>query len=276
MLIESFTITAELLGFDEYIASFKTVEGSQILQGVNYGSGSAGIRDETGDMLGAQISLNEQLQNHQITISKMVNLLGNQRQAAEHLNKCLYSVGMGTNDYTNNYFVPQYYSTSTQYTPQQFADVLTQQYSQQLRTLYNHGARKVALFGLGYIGCTPRATKTYGTINGSSCVDRLNDAALLFNDKLKSLVDQLNSDLTDARFLYINSMDISSRTMNSFPGSNRTTITCCQVNKSGLCDPFKTPCPDRNSYLFWDAFHNTEASNVITARESYTQIKSIV
>lgn len=49
MLIEDLSlIPAELLGFDDYIPPFATARGTDILKGVNYGSGGAGIRAETG------------------------------------------------------------------------------------------------------------------------------------------------------------------------------------------------------------------------------------
>lgn len=41
-------IAAEQLGFDNYIPPFATARGMEILKGVNYASGSAGIRNETG------------------------------------------------------------------------------------------------------------------------------------------------------------------------------------------------------------------------------------
>ena len=44
-------IAGELLGFDEYIPAFLVATNSQISKGVNYGSGAAGIRDETGSHL---------------------------------------------------------------------------------------------------------------------------------------------------------------------------------------------------------------------------------
>ncbi len=43
----------------------------------------------------------------------------------------------------------------------------------------------------------------YGT-NGSACVNNMNTAAQSFNKKLISLVDYLNKDLTDAKFIYLN------------------------------------------------------------------------
>jgi hypothetical protein len=63
----------------------------------------------------------------------VVNLLGDENSASNYLSKCIYSIGMGSNDYLNNYFVPLFYSTGSQYTPEQYADVLLRDYSQQLR-----------------------------------------------------------------------------------------------------------------------------------------------
>lgn len=65
----------------------------------------------------------------------------------------------------------------------------------------------MALFGVGVIGCTPSALST---TNGSTCVADMNNAAQLFNGKLKSLVDKLNGQLRDARFIYVNVFGIGS------------------------------------------------------------------
>ena len=41
----------ELLGFNQFIPPFATARGRDILVGVNYASGAAGIRDESGRQL---------------------------------------------------------------------------------------------------------------------------------------------------------------------------------------------------------------------------------
>ncbi|KAL0328932.1 UNVERIFIED_CONTAM: GDSL esterase/lipase [Sesamum calycinum] len=125
---------AEFLGFDNPIPPFATANHGDILRGLNYGSGGAGILDQTGAQLGDRISLNRQLQNHGVTVSKTTLLPGlNANRAREHLNKCLYIVNMGSNDYINNYLMPHVYPTSTLHTPDQFAEILIRQYSEQLR-----------------------------------------------------------------------------------------------------------------------------------------------
>ena len=45
---DAFLITAQLLGFDDYIPPFANARGEEILKGVNYASGAAGIRSESG------------------------------------------------------------------------------------------------------------------------------------------------------------------------------------------------------------------------------------
>ena len=82
---------------------------------------------------GDRISLDRQLLNHQVTVSNIKNLLGNNESlATAYLNKCIYSVAIGSNDYLNNYFLPQFYPTSRIYNQEQYATVLVQQLSQQL------------------------------------------------------------------------------------------------------------------------------------------------
>ncbi|CAK9149241.1 unnamed protein product [Ilex paraguariensis] len=266
-------IIAELLGFDSYIPPFATATGSNIVKGVNYGSGAAGIRDETGIQLGGRISLNVQLLNHLVTIARITALLGNKTAANEYLTKCIYTVGMGNNDYINNYLMPQFYPTSREYTPDEFAQVLIDQYKQQLTTLYKLRARKIAIFGLGLIGCIPAELGMYGT-NSSACVDTINNQVQLFNDRLKPLVDELNSNLTDAKFIYINTTSISSGDP-SVIGITVVNAPCCIVSTTfakGQCVPGSVPCRDRTKYVFYDNFHPVELVNLVMAGRSYNAL----
>ncbi|KAI8000553.1 GDSL esterase/lipase [Camellia lanceoleosa] len=260
-------IIAEHLGFDDFIPSFARALDRDILMGVNYASGGAGIRNETGRKLGFRISMYKQLLNHQIIISRIAMLLGSKEAATNHLSKCIYSVGMGNNDYINNYFQPQYYPTSSQYTGEQYATVLVQQYSKQLKTLHEYGANKIAIFGLGQIGCTPAEIAVYGT-NGFACVDKINSVVEIFNVKLKSLVDDLNKELAGVKFIYINITSITSG--KTSPGLTVLNVPCCNVSSiTGLCVSNKAPCSNRSTYAFWDAYHPTEIVNVFVAGRAY-------
>lgn len=75
------------------------------------------------------------------------------------------------------------------------------------QALYNYGARKFVLIGVGQIGCSPNAL-AQNSPDGRTCVRNINVANLLFNNKLRALVDNLNSNTPDAKLIYINAYGI--------------------------------------------------------------------
>ncbi|XP_044461120.1 GDSL esterase/lipase At5g45670-like [Mangifera indica] len=267
-------VIAELLGFDSYISPYSTTRGQDILNGVNFASAAAGIREETGRQLGDRISFSGQVNNYKNTVQQVVNLLGDEDTAANYLSRCIFSIGLGSNDYLNNYFQPLYYSTAQQFSPEQYADVLIQQYTEQLNTLYDYGARKFVLIGVGAIGCSPNEL-AQNSQDGRTCVERINSANQIFNNKLRSLVDRFNHQQSGANFTYINAYGIFQDIINRAAayGFRVTNAGCCGVGRNNgqiTCLPAQTPCPNRREYVFWDAFHPTEAANEIIGRRSYS------
>ncbi|CAH9055589.1 unnamed protein product [Cuscuta europaea] len=267
-------VVAELLGFDDYIPPYASARGENILKGVNYASAAAGIRDETGQQLGDRTSFSGQVRNYKSTVEQVVQILGDEDSAANYLSQCIYSIGVGSNDYLNNYFMPIYYSSSRQYTPDQYADLLIQQYTQQLQTLYDYGARKFVLIGVGAIGCSPNAL-AQNSPDGQTCVERINVANRIFNQKLRALVDSFNSNTPEAKFIYINAYGIFEDLIEnpSTYGFRVTNAGCCGVGRNNgqiTCLPLQNPCLNRNEYIFWDAFHPGEAANIVIGRRSYS------
>ncbi|KAJ8770884.1 hypothetical protein K2173_021799 [Erythroxylum novogranatense] len=266
---------AKLLGFNSSIPPFAAVKDDKdMLIGVNYASGSSGIRSETGSHLGARYAMEAQLQHHQRTVSRIGEVLasGNSSAAKDHLSKCLYSVAMGDNDYVNNYFKPKFYSTSKKYTPEQYASVLVQEYELQLRTLHDHGARKIALIGIGPLGCAPVVVRKSTGTNGSSYVDEVNNSLQIFNSKLRPLVDKLNKALANAKFIYLDAFKIYS---SLFSGFKVTNASCCEVIPgTPACIPLLTACTDRGNHFWWDALHPSEATNEKFASRLYSSKSS--
>jgi hypothetical protein len=82
---------------------------------------------------GYAISLGLQLRNHRVIVSQIASRLGGIDKAQEYLNKCLYYVHIGSNDYINNYFLPQFYLTSNTYSPEQYAESLIEELSLNLQ-----------------------------------------------------------------------------------------------------------------------------------------------
>ncbi|GAB2287588.1 hypothetical protein Dimus_021960 [Dionaea muscipula] len=215
-------------------------------------------------LLGVVIYMDQQLKNHQYIVSRLGGRV--------ELSKCLYTVNIGSNDYINNYYALQGYNTSTMYTPEQYATVLINQYYQQMKALYNTGARKIGIFTLGELGCTPEEIDRYG--NGTSCAENINTAVLVFNDKLESMVDQLNQDYSDAMFL---SVDLSGVSLTIDQGFTEYSKSCCAINSTdGMCDNGVTPCVDRSTYIFYDNFHTTEAVNYLYGESAYTQLQPLI
>ncbi|XP_038889284.1 GDSL esterase/lipase At1g29670-like [Benincasa hispida] len=248
---------AEFLGYDNYIPPFKNTRGWNILKGVNYASGAAGIRDETGMAQGERSSFNQQLGHHNEIISKINELLGNKSKVENHLNSCLYMVNIGGNDYLNNYFMPLYYKTSAQFTPQQYAIALNKQLSNQFKALYENGARKIAIFGSGLVGCTPYAMAHFDH-KGSPCVDKINNAIQLFNIGLKSLVNEFNTNFGTAKFIFIDAFNIALHDTSNL-GQIIKDTPCCEIRSDGLqCALLGKVCGNRSEYVFWDGVHPTE------------------
>ncbi|EPS61267.1 hypothetical protein M569_13531, partial [Genlisea aurea] len=227
---------------------------------------------------GARIDFDGQARNFRNVLDRVANILGGEETARNHVGKCIFSVGMGSNDYLNNYFMPLYYSSSRRYTPEQFADVLIQRYASHIQSLYNYGARKFALIGISQIGCSPNAL-AQSSPDGRTCVERIDGPIRIFNAKLYALVDELNSkNYRAANFIYINAFDIFHDLIvdPSAYGFRVTNAGCCGIGRNNgqiTCLPLETPCPNRREYVFWDAFHPTEHANVIIARRSYSAEK---
>ncbi|KAF3485718.1 hypothetical protein F2Q69_00057027 [Brassica cretica] len=268
-------VITELLGFDDYITPYSQASGEDILRGVNYASAAAGVREETGRQLGARITFAGQVANHVNTVSQVVNILGDENEAANYLSKCIYSIGLGSNDYLNNYFMPLYYSTGNQYSPDSFANDLINRYTEQLRILYNNGARKFALIGIGAIGCSPNEL-AQNSRDGRTCDERINSANRIFNSKLVSLVDHFNQNTPDAKFTYINAYGIF-QDMVANPsryGLRVTNAGCCGVGRNNgqiTCLPGQAPCLNRDEFVFWDAFHPGEAANIVIGSRSFNR-----
>jgi len=77
-----------------------------------------------------RIPFDEQLRNFEITLNQITGNIGADNMATQ-LSRCIFFIGMGSNDYLNNYLMPNY-NTRNQYNGQQYADLLVQTYNHQL------------------------------------------------------------------------------------------------------------------------------------------------
>ncbi|KAH9725319.1 GDSL esterase/lipase [Citrus sinensis] len=190
---------AELLGLP-LIPAYSEASGAQVLHGVNYASATAGILDITG---------------------RNFDFISNTRY--------IFFVGMGSNDDLNNYLMPNY-NTKNQYNAQQYADLLVSEYSRQLTTLYNLGARKFVLAGLGRMGCIPR-------ILAQNQMDRCSE---------ETMINNLNANLPGARFTFIDIARMFEDLLTNYRSYGFSVLDrgCCGIGRNGgqiTCLPFQTP-----------------------------------
>ncbi|KAI3993232.1 hypothetical protein MKX01_009975 [Papaver californicum] len=244
-----------------YLPAFAdpTTRGSRLLGGVNYASAAAGILDETGQHYGQRFSLGTQVLNFESTLDQLRSQMGSGRNLTQYLAKSIAVMVFGSNDYINNFLMPSIYPSSINYSPEDFANLLLNRYTGQILALYSVGLRKFLLAGIGPLGCIPNQRALHA-----------NQILGTFNVGLRTLVDQLNANHPGSIFVYANTYGAMGDILNNpaMYGFNSIDRGCCGVEGSGriTCLLGSMPCPDRNQYVFWDAFHPTQAVNVILAQ----------
>ncbi|KAI4388895.1 hypothetical protein MLD38_001184 [Melastoma candidum] len=265
---------ARLLGLP-LIPPYSEASGNELLHGVNFASAAAGILDATGGNFVGRIPFNQQIQNFQNTLDQLTGNLGAD-DLARALSRCLFFIGMGSNDYLNNYLMPNY-DTKNIYNAQQFADLLVQQYSRQLTALYNLGARKFVLSGIGQMGCIP---SILAQNMAGACSEEVNRLVQPFNTNVRAMMNNLNANLPEARFVFVDIAGMFQDLVTNARSYGFSVVNrgCCGIGRNRgqiTCLPFQTPCTNRDQYIFWDAFHPTEAVNVLMARKAFNGDPSI-
>ncbi|KAG0537057.1 hypothetical protein BDA96_03G115100 [Sorghum bicolor] len=332
---------------------YATARPEDLPRGVNFASGASGILPETGNNLGGHYPLSEQVDHFRAAVSDMGNtseFRGNATKVAAHLGRCIFFVGMGSNDYLNNYFMPDYYDTARRYSPRDYAALLLQGYSDQLTQLYGLGARKFVVAGVGLIGCIPyelaRMDDDHGPSsrpsnqsavssqdiaisigiggggggggigigggrvggrlpstmplpytdgdggngngngngntnpapnNGGGCNETINSAIDIYNRGLLAMVKRFNSrgGLRGAKFVFLDAVQSGKDLVANAAAHGFTVLDrgCCGVGRNNgqiTCLPLQRPCDDRSKYMFWDAFHPTEAVHRIYAAKAFS------
>lgn len=69
-----------------------------------------------------------------------------------------------------------------------------------LQRLYNLGARKFVVAGLGRMGCIP---SILAQSPSGRCNEEVNRLVLPFNANVKTMINKLNTNLPGAKFIYV-------------------------------------------------------------------------
>lgn len=261
-------IISAKLGLDSspaYLSLSKKAENTVMLNGVNYASGGAGILNETGFLFIQKIPFDKQIDNFQATKEALTTTMD--AVAAENLlNEAIYFVVIGSNDYINNYLLPVNVTNAQQNTPRQFTRLLITSLRRQFKRIYRLGARKILFNGIAPLGCIPAQRVK----NGGLCLENVNRWVKMFNVSIKKLLRELNSKLPGINITYLDTYNnfmelIQNSTAYGFTVSD---TPCCAIETDfgEFCLPNSQVCADHSKYVFWDAFHPTDAANVVLAQ----------
>uniref|UniRef100_A0A0E0PMM7 GDSL esterase/lipase n=1 Tax=Oryza rufipogon TaxID=4529 RepID=A0A0E0PMM7_ORYRU len=256
-------VVTELLGLP-LLPSHNDATGDAALHGVNYASAAAGILDNTGQNFVGRSPFNQQIKNFEATLQQISGKLGGGAagKLAPSLARSIFYVGMGSNDYLNNYLMPNY-NTRNEYNGDQYSTLLR---------LYNLGARRFVIAGVGSMACIPNMRARNPA---NMCSPDVDDLIIPFNSKVKSMVNTLNVNLPRAKFIFVDTYAMISEVLRN-PWSYGFSVVdrgCCGIGRNrGMitCLPFQRPCLNRNTYIFWDAFHPTERVNILLGKAAYS------
>nr|GEY52319.1 GDSL esterase/lipase At1g71250 [Tanacetum cinerariifolium] len=248
--------------------------GNRILGGVNYASAAGGILTESGQHYGDRYTLEQQVVNFETTLGQLRRMLS-PANLTQLLSNSIVVMVFGSNDYINNYLMPNLYASRRTYNPEAFANLLLNHYGRQLQALYSVGLRKFFLAGMGPLGCIPNLLAT-GQAPPGRCLDLVNQMLGPFNEGLRRLVGQFNDGShPGAMFVYGNTYGVFGDILNNPARYGFTTRdrACCGLGTNQgqiTCLPLLTPCFNRDQYVFWDAFHPTQAANAVLAQRAYS------
>lgn len=252
---------AQKLGFASSPPPFLSLNAqgmnlSTIRSGVSFASGGAGILDENSNN---GISLNKQIEDFATIYGNLAAQLGSEN-AAMLVSKSVMLIVIGSND------LIAYFKSNSQlpykYTPQQFIDVMVSTFKAQVQRIYNLGARRLVLGGVGAIGCSPsqRSQKS----KTGACVDVENDLAFNLNAAIKVLLQDLSpASLPGLKYALCNTYGLISNYIHNPTsyGFKDVTDACCgagNMNARIPCIPLVKYCSNRSDHVFWDLYHPTE------------------
>ncbi|KAG9131852.1 hypothetical protein Leryth_016569 [Lithospermum erythrorhizon] len=223
---------------------------------------------------GDRFTMSQQVINFENSLSQLRTIMSEQ-DLNSYLSRSITVMVLGSNDYINNYLLPSMYPSSSNYNPSDFANLLLNHYARQLVALYSAGLRKFLVAGIGPLGCIPNQLATAQHDPGR-CVDNVNQMMGFFNQGLIKLVDYMNNGThPGAIFAYGNTYAAIGNILNN-PSKYGFIVwdkACCGMGRNQgemTCMPYATPCFNRNQYIFWDAFHPTQAVNAILAQRAYS------
>ncbi|KAJ0983076.1 hypothetical protein J5N97_011331 [Dioscorea zingiberensis] len=233
-----------------YLSLFKTDNPLEFLEGVNFASGSAGILTSTHQ--GLCIPLKTQIDFYSLVFKALVEKLGI-FQVQRFISSSILYINIGSNDF-------QVYDGTCVLT---YVRLLVCELEGELKRILELGARKLVFIGTEPVGCWP-AVRASNKSPGD-CNKEINEASSLYNEEVVLLLKKLQSEYSDMRYSFFHSYRVFDKFIKHPEnyGFNESKAACCgmgNLNAEFACNPLAKYCSDRTKYVFWDGWHQTEAT----------------
>ncbi|XP_027332573.1 GDSL esterase/lipase At5g55050 [Abrus precatorius] len=235
---------------------------ASFMDGVSFASAGAGIFDGTDERYKQSIPLTKQVDYYSIVHEEMAREVGG-ASLQKHLSKSIFVVVIGSNDLFG------YFDSSDlrkKNTPQQYVDSMAFSLKVQLQRLYDHGARKFEIAGVGALGCCP----AFRVKNKTECVVEANYWSVKYNEGLQSMLKEWQSENGGIIYSYFDTYAAMNDLIRSPASYGFTDVkdACCglgELNARAPCLIVSNLCPNRQGHIFWDQYHPTEAAYRIFA-----------
>ncbi|GLU22924.1 hypothetical protein SLE2022_389600 [Rubroshorea leprosula] len=256
---------ASYAGVKDFVPPYldPTLTTKELLTGVSFASAGSGFDPLTPE-LSSVISMPDQLEYFREYKKKLVLAIGKKR-TEEHIKRAVFLVGAGTNDFVVNYFtLPVRRKT---YSVTDFEKFILQLVTDFIQSLWEEGARRIAVSGLPPMGCLPVVITLYSNdaIFNRGCVGRYSHVAMEYNKKLQNELNFMHHNLANqgAKIVYF---DIFNPLVYLIQGPGKSEFDdvshgCCGTGflEAGfLCNPKSYVCSDASKYVFFDSIHPTE------------------
>ncbi|KMS99347.1 hypothetical protein BVRB_2g045750 [Beta vulgaris subsp. vulgaris] len=269
------------LGLKELIPAYldrRSVTDQDLLTGVSFASAGSGLDDLTVDFTHA-INPTVQVTNFHEALRRMERFAG-RNKTSWTVENAMFLISVGSNDMLINYFdIP---TRALANSPSSYSEFLISRLRLIIQSLHNLGARRFAVAGLAPLGCLPIQVSVGSIIPSMHwfqrvCVDQQNSDAVLYNYILQSVLNQLQSQHPNARFVYADIYNPLADMINhpQTYGFQTTLEGCCGtgiLESGSLCNTAVPTCPNPSTYVFWDSIHPTQAAHHVLANALVTNV----
>ncbi|KAI3980794.1 hypothetical protein MKX01_025359 [Papaver californicum] len=185
----------------------------------------------------------------------------------------LYTFDIGQNDLSGAFgYLP--YNQVVQRIPLFIAEIKSAVWS-----IYKNGGKNFWIHNTGPLGCLPQrlssTSHSSGDLDQHGCLRTLNDAARVFNEKLRALCEELRSAMKNVTIVYTDIFAIKYDLIaNSAKyGFKSPLMACCGYggppynvnNRVGCGQTGYNVCAPGTKCISWDGVHYTEAANSFIA-----------